>query len=193
MKMKSKVKQNPVSKAKLNQRYENIYSRCYRKCYKKDHPAYDGVTMCDEWKDDKDSFYSWFKENYYEVGEEQMDVDKDILVKGNMVYSPDTCIIVPHSINGLIAQLAEPKLNPDTGTYGIVLSWADGMTNKRYKVDLGEFDTPEEAKQRYAECKTSLIRTKARVYKELISEKLYAALMSYTVTLDDWEKPDKVA
>lgn len=72
--------------------------------------------MCDEWLDDKYNFYEWVRENYYTVKEEQIDLDKDILVKGNKTYSPETCIFTPHSINTYFENLTrEPfylqKLN----------------------------------------------------------------------------------
>ena len=43
----------------------------------------------------------WIENNYYEVSGEKMCLDKDILCKGNKIYSRETCIFVPSRINTL--------------------------------------------------------------------------------------------
>ena len=53
-------------------------------------------------KNFNDELYNWIiKEPNYEKWkiENRWAVDKDIIVKGNKIYSPDTCCLVPNYIN----------------------------------------------------------------------------------------------
>ena len=76
-----------------------MYNRCYSKAFQESHPWYKGCTVCDEWLDPEHGlgrFAKWCNENYYIVeGEGTTQLDKDILIPGNKIYSPDTCIFVP--------------------------------------------------------------------------------------------------
>ena len=71
--------------------------RCYDPTWIKKHPTYSNVSVCNEWLS-LSSFKPWFDENYVEG----YALDKDILVKGNKVYSPETCCFVPQEINNLL-------------------------------------------------------------------------------------------
>ena len=72
-------------------------SKCYntwhdmlRRCYSDGYQTYKDCSVCDEWK-----FYSvfreWFYDNYYKVDDEEMNLDKDLLVKNNKIYCPEKC------------------------------------------------------------------------------------------------------
>lgn len=60
----------------------------------KNKPTYEGCTVCDEWLYFS-NFKKWFDENYIEG----FQLDKDIIIRGNKVYSPQTCCFVPKEIN----------------------------------------------------------------------------------------------
>ena len=53
-------------------------------------------------------------DNYYEINDEVMCLDKDILFKNNKIYSNNTCIFVPQFINTLFC-----KRQNDRGEYQI--------------------------------------------------------------------------
>ena len=93
--------------AKINGKHTKEYlvwrtmiSRCYNPTYLEKHPTYDKCEVCDEWLYFQE-FCKWFEVNYYEVDETMVDLDKDILVKGNKLYSPNTCCFIPQEINKL--------------------------------------------------------------------------------------------
>lgn len=91
-------------KNKERNNYYGIWSdmlrRCYSEKYRDKKPSYVGCTVCEEWHNFQ-NFAKWYEENYYEFEDEIMQLDKDILVKGNRVYSPKTCLILPNSINSI--------------------------------------------------------------------------------------------
>lgn len=81
-------------------------TRCYNPNYHKDRPGYAECMICDEWLDDKRRFYEWVDRNFYMIeGEPTVELDKDILVQGNKLYSPETCIFVPKRINDLFCHI----------------------------------------------------------------------------------------
>ncbi|URW85616.1 hypothetical protein M5E86_18495 [Blautia wexlerae] len=95
----------PSKEQKYNLK-SNMKTRCYNENYHKTRPDYEECTVCDEWLDDKKLFYEWVDHNFYEIeGEPTVELDKDILVPGNKVYSPDTCIFVPKRINDLFVHI----------------------------------------------------------------------------------------
>ena len=125
----------------------NMYTRCYNTKLHKRFPEYIGCTICDYWLEDKERFYKWVEENYYMISNEQIDLDKDILFKGNKVYSPETCVFVPHTINTLLLNCKRKR-----GKYplGVNYEKAKGKYRAALHVDgktvkLGHFDTAEEA------------------------------------------------
>ena len=78
--------------------WNSMLERCYSNKSLIHNPTYKDCTVCDEWLC-FENFEKWYNENYYEVDDEIMNLDKDILVKGNKIYSPETCCFVPKRIN----------------------------------------------------------------------------------------------
>lgn len=78
--------------------WSDMIRRCYSEKYRIKKPTYKGCTVCEEWHNFQ-NFARWYEENYYEFKDENMQLDKDILVEGNKIYSPETCLILPNSIN----------------------------------------------------------------------------------------------
>lgn len=66
-------------------------------------PTYKRVEVCEEWLN-YTNFKKWFEENYYIIEGQQMELDKDIIEKGNKIYCPEKCIFLPHSINSLFTK-----------------------------------------------------------------------------------------
>lgn len=117
-----------------------------------------------------------------------MCLDKDILVKGNKVYSPENCIIVPDNINTLFIKcdksrgdfLIGTSLDKVTGKYRAMCN-----NGKMKNVYLSSFDTPQEAFNAYKTYKEQVIKDIANEYKEKIPQSLYEAMLNYTVSIDD--------
>ena len=115
-----------------------------------------------------------------------MCLDKDILVKGNKIYSPETCCFVPNEINVLFT-----KKEKDRGEYPIGVSIISnkyvarcGVGNSKNKT-IGSFKTPKEAFQAYKQYKEQYIKKVADKYKCQIPNNLYKAMYSYQVEITD--------
>lgn len=167
--------------------WHDMFKRCYDKKYHKKYPTYENCKVCSEWHNFQ-NFGDWFNENYYEADDEIMCLDKDILVKGNKIYSPETCIFVPIKINSLFTKRQNYRgKNPIGVHYHIknkkFLSYCNiGIGSIKH---LGTFDTELEAFEVYKNFKENYIRQVADEYKEKIPKKLYKAMYDWKVEIDD--------
>ena len=164
----------------------DMLMRCYSSKYQEKQPTYKGCTVCQEWWNFQ-VFAEWYYEHYYEFGNnERMELDKDILNKGNKVYSPNNCVFVPQCINKLFI-----KSNKRRGEYPIGVNkhgnkfQAHLCKGNRKQIHLCTCDTPEEAFQVYKHAKEQYIKEVANEYKLYIPQKLYDAMIAYEVEIDD--------
>jgi hypothetical protein len=148
--------------------------------------------VCDEWLNFQ-NFAEWFYDNYYEIKGQKMCLDKDILFKGNKIYSPEACILVPNRINVLFV-----KSNAIRGEYPIGISYCKASeellvrcnvfeNGKRKRVYLGRFSSnrPFQAFYTYKIFKENYVKQVADEYKDLIPKKLYDAMYKYKVEIND--------
>lgn len=70
--------------------WKSMLERCYCPKYLAVTPTYKDCTVCDEWHNYQ-NFAKWFYNNYPEDTTESYHLDKDSIVKGNKLYSPETC------------------------------------------------------------------------------------------------------
>ena len=130
------------------------------------------------------------QENYQSLKQQNdINLDKDILVKGNKLYGPDTCILVPRRVNNLLLKSDAIRgkypmgvhYYPRNKKYGAV---EGSRQNQRF---LGLCDTIEEAFMKYKIAKEQRIKdvAKEEYEKGNITKKCYDALMNYTVEITD--------
>lgn len=77
-----------------------MIKRCYASNATFRYPTYVDCSVSSEFLN-----FSYFKKWYFKQagsGEANYQFDKDLLVKGNKVYSPDTCCFIPAEINSLL-------------------------------------------------------------------------------------------
>lgn len=162
--------------------WRSMIERCYSNKYQERQPTYVGCEVCNEWLYFS-NFKKWFEENYVDG----YALDKDILIKGNKVYSPQTCCFVPQEINKLLLKHDRKRgeypigIHKDRNNYVVLLS---RYGKQEY---LGTFKTPEEAFYVYKEAKEAHIKEVADEYysKGLITKRVYDALYRWTIEITD--------
>jgi len=98
-------------------KWQNMIQRCYdENVHKKYKPKYKDKTVCDEWLNFA-NFKIWYDE--HDIGDEHIDLDKDILVRGNKEYSPETCVLVKHYINVVFERRAGDCISKKKDGYAI--------------------------------------------------------------------------
>ena len=164
----------------------SMLKRCYSNAYKKRQPTYEGCEVSNNFKS-YEYFYEWCNK---QVGFNNKDwqLDKDLLTKGNKVYSENTCIFIPAEINLLLV-----KREALRGTHPIGVRWhkrdkafvAKVNKNKGKQEFLGYFNTELEAFNAYKVAKEAFIKEQANNWKSQIDERAYEALMNHEVNIDD--------
>lgn len=149
-------------------RWATMLRRCYGSGL--DNPSYKGCTVCDEWKTFS-NFRAWMVEQDWEGNE----LDKDILVIGNKVYGPETCLFVTRQINTMMQNGRRGKLLP-----GVKLCKGPGkkkfearLNIKGKKTYLGYSDTEAEAHEVYLRAKSDYIEEVANEQEEPLKSALY--------------------
>jgi hypothetical protein len=172
----------PLNNKKFYVVWKSMLQRCYDAKYQETRPTYRGCSVFEDWHNFQ-NFAHWCYENYYELEKIKMNLDKDILHKGNKIYSPETCIFVPYFINTLFI-----KNDASRGDLPIGVSY--NTKNNKYMasgkdVYLGYYISPKEAFSAYKTYKEKLIKQYANRYKEQIPYKLYNALVNWEVEIND--------
>lgn len=152
--------------------WSNMLMRSYNDKYKQKYPTYQDVTVCEEWYSFI-NFRSWMETQDWEGKQ----LDKDILFRGNKVYSPDTCVFVDGAVNSFLLDRAAARGEWPIGVYWFerdakfMSMCCNPITKKREY--LGLFHCPQEAHLAWKKCKHELacqladIQTDERVAEAL--------------------------
>ena len=174
-------------------KWMNMLKRCFDNKYKEKRPTYKDTACCERWL-----YFANFLEDFeilkqeYSWNEnEKLNLDKDILHKGNKLYSLENCVLVPDYINSLFI-----KRDAKRGEYPIGVCYNKGA--KKYQafcsidgkqISLGLYNTPEEAFNAYKQAKENEIK---RIVNDCVSKgfitkdsRLYKAMINYQVKIDD--------
>lgn len=173
------------NRLKEYQVWKGMLERCYSDKFQAKKPTYKGCIVSENFV-----CYPYFKKwCNKQIGFDQVGwhLDKDILSKGNKVYSEDTCCFVPQEINSLLV-----RSNATRGKYPLGVSYLTrlgmfeasvslGGRNKR----IGRFYNAQEAFYAYKEVKESYIKEVANKWKDRIDPRVYNALMSWNIEITD--------
>ena len=153
-------------------KWKNMVQRCYdKKVHKKYKPEYKDKSVCEEWLN-YSNFRIWFDEHYVPCKNNQIDLDKDLLVQGNKVYSPETCVFLLHYQNTMFERSAKDKIyEKEDGTFVI-----GGGKKKTYA-------TLKEAEDIVCERNQNRIESVAEKCKGSIPMCAYEAMLNWDVRL----------
>ena len=165
-------------------RWHDMINRCYNAKFHEKQPQYKGCTVCEEWLN-YSNFKVWYDQN--KIQGMKLDLDKDILFKGNKEYSPATVAFVPHEINTLFINTKKSRgdlpvgVNFDTskGKYRAQMAYM-GRTKK-----LGTFNDVSSAFKKYKEYKEDFIKKMAKQYRDRIPYKVYEAMINWVIDIND--------
>jgi hypothetical protein len=138
--------------------WHSMLERCYSAKYQARHPTYIGCTVCEEWHSFM-AFRVWMIKQDWQGKQ----LDKDLLVAGNRVYSSDTCLFVSSQINTLLSYGGQFQ-----GNWPIGVCW--DIENKKFRAacningsrkQLGRFTDPQAAHRVWQTCKIKAIHEAA--------------------------------
>lgn len=162
-----------------------MLNRCYGAAHVKENSTYKDCSVSDNFK-----YYPYFKEwcdnqigfNVLDDKGKTFALDKDILVKGNKVYSEYTCCFVPPEINSLITRYTKNSSTCKGVYYNTKLGKFSAHLLGKY---IGLFATEIEAFYAYKEAKETYIKEVANKWKDKIDPRVYEALMAWAISIDD--------
>ncbi len=165
--------------------WQDMLRRCYDDKFHSRFQTYVGCSVSENFK-----YYPYFKEwcnQQIGFGNEGWQLDKDILVKGNKLYSEDTCCFVPREINYLFVNRRLHR-----GEYPVGVSYdkqrdkfVAGYSVNGARKGLGRYDTIDEAFRVYKLAKESHIKQIAEAWKSSLDNRAYNALINYNVDIYD--------
>lgn len=123
--------------------------------------------------------------NWKEYMDSSWHLDKDILIKGNKVYSPDTCCLVPQEINILFVKCNINRGDLPIGVIEINGRFSSSVSKNNKIRHLGKFNTLEEAFESYKFAKEKHIKEVADKWRDKLDPRVYEAMYNYEVEITD--------
>lgn len=168
-----KRKQKQVWICPYYQAWRDMLKRCYYKKWQEEHPTYRGCSVSTEWLT-----FSVFKNWMMTQDWEGLQLDKDILIEGNKLYSAETCVFVTQTVNKFTNDQRASR-----GEWLVGVHWRKDVGKFRAlcqnpftkeKEHLGHFANEQEAHEAWLKRKLELahelavVQTDPRVAKALI-------------------------
>lgn len=144
--------------------WKKMLERCYSAKYHVIQPTYKDCFVCTEWLTFS-NFRAWMEIQDWKGKQ----LDKDLLIKGNKIYSADTCVFVTQRVNSLLNTQKATR-----GAHALGVSWKRAMGKFQAQCSvgsvckaLGYYLTEEEAHQAYIHFKKELIITIANEQNDI--------------------------
>ncbi len=148
----------------IYQKWMGMLERALGKCHKAKNPSYEEVGVCEEWLRFS-NFKQWADAQVWEG----LNLDKDLLIPGNKVYSPEACCFIDTPLNMLLHRsvargeypLGVTK-TPGRKTYNVMCSGRSGHKT----ATVTRTKTPEEGHAIWQVTKIRIIQERINIYRD---------------------------
>lgn len=151
-------------------KWTSMINRCYSESELKRRTSYVGCSVCEEWLTFS-NFKAWMENQDWEGKE----LDKDLLVKGNKIYSPDTCIFLSKRLNSFLTESTKTRGDFPIGVRKHRDKFISSCRADGKLVHLGLFETPEQAHKAWLKFKAKEAK---RLSEQETDERVINALIS---------------
>ena len=170
--------------------WKDMLKRCYSEKYNNKYPTYKNCSV-EEYFLSFNNFYNFIRLldgfGCVDSSGNLFQLDKDLLIKGNKVYSRDTICFIPREVNIFITDNKSKRGNYPIGVYfnknRNTFSTSISI-NGKYN-HIGVFDNPTDAFNAYKKEKEAKAKYLAYKWKDQIDERAFQALMNYEVDIND--------
>ena len=172
-------KTRPTTKNGRKSKEYSLWVDMLSRCYSKEMPSYSDCTVSENFKS-YSYFYDWCQ-NQIGFGVKDFDIDKDLLVTGNRVYSENTCCFIPAKINRTISVYRKPNEYLPSG----VLKNGN-LDEYRVRVSgkvIGYYASIDEAFCAYKSEKERIIKEYAVEHKNNIDPLAFNSLMNWKIII----------
>ena len=154
--------------------WKHMLERCYSPKYQNRQSTYKGCSVCEEWLTFS-NFRAWVVQHDWKGKQ----LDKDLLVEGNKIYSPETCVFISSMLNKFFI-----ASDASRGKYMLGVSWNKRVGKFQSRCSnpflntqecLGYFDTELEAHLAWKEKKNQLAQ---RYASKQTDERVIEALLT---------------
>ncbi len=179
-----------ITEPRVYMLWNNMLKRCYGQQQQDINPTYVGCTVSDNFRQ-LPYFQDWCHNqigfDHFDENGKPFALDKDILVKGNKVYSEDSCVFVPREMNSLLLTRSRFR-----GSLPLGVSFLNDRKKYRARCSLGGnnktigyYNTEEDAFYAYKQVKERYIKEVAYKWKGTVDNRVYESLMNWEVSIDD--------
>lgn len=156
-------------------KWVSMITRCYSYKFLNTQSTYKSCSVSEDWFSFS-NFKAWMERQYWH----DCELDKDILIPGNKIYSPDTCLFIPKSINTLLSDHRSGRGGfPQGVSFNVSRCKYESYCNVNGKrKHLGRYSSSAEASMVYKKFKSDHVRSVAERY--IPNETIYNALIRHS-------------
>lgn len=141
-------KQERVWSCPFYYKWKDMLRRCYNIHLQNKYPTYKGCSVCEEWLTFS-NFKSWMEQQDWEGKQ----LDKDLLVYQNKIYSPETCVFVDADVNTLLVKRQACRGDYPLGVRILHHKYSAGISLYGKTQYLGYFTSPIVAHREWQKAK----------------------------------------